>query len=168
MVDAVVKASGELISSVRPGSVYQSTVPAPPLTVLFNWVRSKVAMPPCSSQRCAMAGSATGEGIRVSSTGTASERQDPLSTAAYTIVLPERKAEGLVMLPVRSGFKNHNTLSPDPRLMIFSTVVRSNSTSGSGEHNAMEAGAAGGSPGETSTIRLSSSWHPCASVIVTV
>src|SRR6187401_1479559 len=103
----------------------------------------------------------------VRTTGTGKDRQDPLSTTAKTVVLPEVYAEGFPMLPVISEFSNQSTLKLVPPLIVFSTVVRSKTPVVVSEQSSIEAGFAAGVPGETPTLTCNSSVHPCASVTVT-
>src|SRR5678815_5645305 len=71
------------------------------------------------------------------------------------------------MLPVISEFIYQCTSNPVPPLMSSSTEVRSNSPIPVAEQTSSEAGFAAGVPGETSTVMVSSSLHPCESETVT-
>ena len=73
---------------VAAGSRYQYTIPFPPLTIGSREVRSNVAISSLSSQISMVVGVPMGDWRTVSSTGTGSERQVPLSTTAYTVLVP--------------------------------------------------------------------------------
>ena len=122
------KAPGLATAWVAAGSSQKSTAnPEPPFTAIFANVRSKVLCPPPWSQPYSSAGKAGGAGKTLSGTGTTGDWQpEPSLTCANTVVVPLEKAVGSGIGLVAVPFRNQLTVLPRPRLMIWSTLVRSN------------------------------------------
>ena len=98
VVVPVWNAPGLAIGCVAAASVYHATIPLPPLTAPFKPKRLKVASSLLTSQSSSEALLGTGRSKTVKSTSTGKETQSPLSTVAYTVVVPVWKFCGSVIL----------------------------------------------------------------------